>query len=352
MFLFSAPAMYAQQGVVFEDLTIEQALAKAAKENKYVFVDCYTSWCGPCKNMTDNVFPQQKVGDYFNPRFISVKYDVEKEEEGIRIAREHEVRAYPTFLVLNPDGSLLHKILGGGDADKFLRRVDESFDDGKALGSLKRAYEGGDRNRGFLEKALAGFTSVRDPQTQEVMAELVGRLSDKEKISPDYWFIYATDLLDTVGSKNERFLFDNAAKFRKRVGADRVDPVLERHYKARLTNIIRLQEDISMKDTEKMAREIGRLGLGGDTGALARIAVAVKSGDMDRMISVATAEMPGMDNWLEPYFMLSDRVKDNGTVEQNRAWVALGETLTPLAPADTRVWMDAVVKMLREKAGL
>ena len=37
----------AQDGVKFEDLTFEQALAKAKVENKLVFMDCYTSWCGP-----------------------------------------------------------------------------------------------------------------------------------------------------------------------------------------------------------------------------------------------------------------------------------------------------------------
>lgn len=59
-----------------------------------------------------------------------------------------------------------------------------------------------------------------------------------------------------------------------------------------------------------------------------------------------------MDNWLEPYFYLSDRIKDNGTQDQNLKWVELGEALTPLAPADRKGWMEAVTKMLREKVGL
>ena len=37
------------QGVHFEDLTLDEALAKAKAENKLVFMDCYTSWCGHCK---------------------------------------------------------------------------------------------------------------------------------------------------------------------------------------------------------------------------------------------------------------------------------------------------------------
>ena len=47
------------QGINFEKLTLEEALIKAKTENKYVFVDCYTTWCGPCKRMTEFVFPSE-----------------------------------------------------------------------------------------------------------------------------------------------------------------------------------------------------------------------------------------------------------------------------------------------------
>ena len=79
-FLWISLVSFAQDGVNFEHLSFREALDKAKSEQKYVFMDCYTSWCGPCKNMTQNVFPQKKAGDYFNPKFICVKYDMEKGE--------------------------------------------------------------------------------------------------------------------------------------------------------------------------------------------------------------------------------------------------------------------------------
>lgn len=39
------------KNINFELGTFEEALAKANKENKLLFVDCYTTWCGPCKQM-------------------------------------------------------------------------------------------------------------------------------------------------------------------------------------------------------------------------------------------------------------------------------------------------------------
>ena len=69
-----------EQGVQFQELTFQEALNKAKAENKLVFVDCYTSWCGPCKYMLNNVFVLPEVGEFFNEHFVNVKYDMEQGE--------------------------------------------------------------------------------------------------------------------------------------------------------------------------------------------------------------------------------------------------------------------------------
>ena len=57
------------QGIAFEPdgTTLEQASAKAKAEKKLIFLDAYTKWCGPCKMMARDVFPQEKVGAFMNP---------------------------------------------------------------------------------------------------------------------------------------------------------------------------------------------------------------------------------------------------------------------------------------------
>ena len=47
---------FCQEGSQFAD-----AVSKAKAENKMVFLDCYTSWCGPSKMMARDIFPQKKV---------------------------------------------------------------------------------------------------------------------------------------------------------------------------------------------------------------------------------------------------------------------------------------------------
>ena len=66
------------QGIQFREGSWKEILEIAKKENKLVFVDNYTSWCGPCKKMVSEVFPLKEVGDFYNANFICYKLDCEK----------------------------------------------------------------------------------------------------------------------------------------------------------------------------------------------------------------------------------------------------------------------------------
>ena len=132
-------------GIAFRVLSFSEALKRAEVEDKLLFVDCFTTWCGPCKYMSETVFKQEKVGDFLNLNFICLKYDMEK-GEGPELAKKFGVRAYPTFVIVNPDGTIRHKLVGGGEGEQFIERVKESFDDNKALGVLDAKYNNGDRD--------------------------------------------------------------------------------------------------------------------------------------------------------------------------------------------------------------
>ena len=92
--------------IEFRDLTFAEGLAMAKEENKPVFIDCYTTWCGPCKWMTANIFTEESVANYYNENYICLKIDMEK-GEGIDIAKNYTIRAYPTLLYLNDNGEKL-----------------------------------------------------------------------------------------------------------------------------------------------------------------------------------------------------------------------------------------------------
>ena len=67
-------------GIVFEQGTIQEVFAKAKAQNKPIFIDVYTTWCGPCKWMSKEVFTKESVGQAYNPLFVSYKMDAEADE--------------------------------------------------------------------------------------------------------------------------------------------------------------------------------------------------------------------------------------------------------------------------------
>jgi len=116
----SSASIYEANEISFYDLSVKEAVALAKKENKLVFIDAYTTWCGPCKRMSKYTFTDKDVATFFNDNFINLKIDMEK-GEGAKIERKFDVRNYPTLLFLDGDGELVKKYIGYHTADQFLK---------------------------------------------------------------------------------------------------------------------------------------------------------------------------------------------------------------------------------------
>lgn len=114
------------QAIRFEQLSLQQAFVKARLENKLIFIDVYTSWCGYCKQMDQNVFSSKEVGDFYNNHFINLKYDAQK-GDGITIRRSYTLLGFPTFLYLDFNGRVVKKTAGYQEKDAFLQNADAAI---------------------------------------------------------------------------------------------------------------------------------------------------------------------------------------------------------------------------------
>lgn len=142
------------EGVEFiENKTFKEVVARAKAQGKKVFIDCYTSWCGPCKMMATKEFPKKVIGDYMNPLYVSAKFDMEK-GEGKDLAIRFDVKAYPTFLVLDSDGRLIDRLVGGYPAEEFITKL-KTLGGENSFSVIKKQYDNGDRSISFIKKYLA-----------------------------------------------------------------------------------------------------------------------------------------------------------------------------------------------------
>jgi len=94
------------EGIQFIEGDWKKALAEAKKQNKLIFLDAYASWCGPCKLLKRNTFPDKIAGEYFNSNFINVAIDMEK-GNGPALAAKYAVNAYPTLIITDADGKII-----------------------------------------------------------------------------------------------------------------------------------------------------------------------------------------------------------------------------------------------------
>ncbi|REC59210.1 thiol:disulfide interchange protein [Chryseobacterium pennae] len=157
------------QGIKFEESKFADILTKAKNENKLVFIDAYTTWCGPCKLMAKNIFVLQSVGDYYNSNFINVKIDMEK-GEGRDIAKKYNVFSFPTYLFLDGNGEVVFRSGSSLTEQKLIQVGKDAQDPTKQLALLKKRFNEGEKDPTFLRNLF--IVSVED---QEFSNKIVNR---------------------------------------------------------------------------------------------------------------------------------------------------------------------------------
>ena len=114
-----------EQGMVFFVGTLQEGLEKAKAENKLLFVDCYTTWCKPCKILQQSTFKDANLGTYMKDNYVSLAIDMET-PAGIILAKRYGIEAYPTLLFLDKYGRVVNHQVGGIGAEALLVKAEET----------------------------------------------------------------------------------------------------------------------------------------------------------------------------------------------------------------------------------
>jgi thiol-disulfide isomerase/thioredoxin len=211
------------QGILFEQSSWNEIRIKAKHENKLIFIDFYTDWCGPCKLMSSNIFPLQEVGNFYNQHFVAVKMNAEK--EGKALAQQYNVKAYPTMVFINPDGELVSQIVGSVDAKELILRAQNALTPSTDFVTLKDKLDNND------------LSDKNDLYRLMLLSKERGDNVEAKKAYEKYFSLYSAvdketyDLIqkNTKSSKDLSFIYlmKYRVEFSNLIGKDKVDAFMK-----------------------------------------------------------------------------------------------------------------------------
>jgi thioredoxin-related protein len=127
----------------------EKAKEKAKAENKHILIDFSGSdWCGWCIKLDKEVFTQKEFKKYADQNLVLMLADFPRDKSGQsaelqkqndKLAKDFEVRGFPTVFILSPEGKTIAKTgYQSGGAEAYVEHIKKLIADGK-----KKAIESG-----------------------------------------------------------------------------------------------------------------------------------------------------------------------------------------------------------------
>lgn len=258
--LFALTSFAQTEGVNFEHGTLQEALNKAKankKGAKLVFLDCFTTWCGPCKYMANEVFPKKEAGDYFNKKFVNIKIDMEK-GEGIELAKKYAVAAYPTFLILDAEGNEIGRVVGGGELADFIKKIEAAMDVKNSPKYVKGIFDA-DKN---VDNAVAYLKCLDNAYMKADMGNFIAEnlivLKAKDIFSAQMWSYFSGNL----SGKNPAllaYLLENKATADLYIGKEMVDKAIVNTYYSNLMTYLMGRGELTKEQIQEASKMINLL---------------------------------------------------------------------------------------------
>jgi thiol-disulfide isomerase/thioredoxin len=222
---------FAQQekGIHFTDSSWQTLLAKAKNEHKLIFMDAHTTWCGPCKWMDKNVFPDDNVAAVYNHNFINAHTDMEK-GEGIDLRKKYKVNAYPTFLFINGDGEVVHKAVGQSTVTEFIQFGLDAISPTRNLRYFIKNYSDNQNNFDFVSdycKALK--VAYENDAANEIALNYLEKQNPESLINNGNWQLIHSNLADASSAVFQNVV-DNKKQFEDQFGKEMVDEKIYQTY--------------------------------------------------------------------------------------------------------------------------
>ncbi len=328
----------------FRKITFAEGIEAAKKEGKLVFVDFHTSWCGPCKRMAKEVFPNKQVGDYMNSHFVCLAIDAEK-GEGVELAKTYKIKAYPTMTIINTDKSEVGNVVGYRQVTQLINELERVTNPNMTMEALKARYDKGERTPQLIN-AYASFISddgynsgdrvkfaKADAEANNIVEDYFTKLSSKQKLNPDNKFVYEAYAKNVFGPAMQ-FLIHNLDKVSPSFKAE-ADSIVKANYDSTIKQAV-CTGNISNTGLDSLINDVKLLKLNkdGKYDLALEMARTYAKGDINAYIDFAHKNFTKLPSEIRTYYAeaFAELFKDcDETTKKRAAWI-VRDGLNVLAP--------------------
>jgi thioredoxin-related protein len=315
--IFAAKA----DGIDFFHGTWDEALREASATDKIIFIDAYTSWCGPCKMMSAKVFPLKEVGDFYNANFINLKLDMEKDADGRIVRSKFGVSSFPTFLYVDGAGNVVHRAVGAKQPKDFiaqgdfaLRKVDKSIE-------LEAAYNGGAREPEFVYKYVKALNKAGKPSLKVANDYLAGQ----EDLNTPLNLRFILEATTEADSRIFDLLVDKKQQITALTSQDDVDRKIKAACLATVEKAVKFNSPDLVKEAKAKAKHLSTAAVYKTFAAEADMAYYKANRDGAKFAKAASAFLKGAD--AGAYSKMANETlalfpKDGAAMKKAETWAA------------------------------
>ena len=205
--------------VHFHDLSFDDALERAAAEEKVLFVDFFTTWCAPCKEMDATTFKDPDVAAWLAEHTVALKIDAEANETNRSLAQRYGVRSFPNYVFISSNGDVMDRIAGKRLPKQFIKDGESVLRGENAITRARKALSEGNRENPMFRSRLADAYAEMG-QDAEALREYLWCFDEGEKHSPAYHAVRLSFLLASIKTLADRHPPAKAALVERRQQAE------------------------------------------------------------------------------------------------------------------------------------
>jgi len=117
--------------------SVEEAVERAVRDDRYILVDLYADWCGWCKVLEEKVFSTPEFRK-FTRDFILLRVNVDDGAEGSELQARFGVAGLPTTLMMDARLVRIGTVAGYAPPEEFIQKLAAELENYR---QLMRYYE-------------------------------------------------------------------------------------------------------------------------------------------------------------------------------------------------------------------